>query len=539
LKRIIFLIIAAILVLGFVLPGCEGEDGEEEVLVQTTLTFDKGNSTIVVGIPGEATHATGYMALAGAGVAAAEINALGGIHINDDVGGGYHVYNYTTKFVETGEATVSPDGTLGITAMTTNKGLVNFFAGGFRTEAVDRYRDVVMKNDGSGMLFFDCGAATEALCHSVVTNYPEYRFFFKGTPYNEYFLGQSVVRCVDAAARAIRTAAGLNATCNLNATIVADNLAWAFDQVPAITSRLAAIHVTLCGGPYWVDPTGGTGTEMSNLLQNTIAAKKPVFIIPVLSSNAGVFYDIYRNVWVPNALSVGINVLSQLKYPNLARLHNPPGVNQSYSAWEIILDTWGDGVTFTAKTAGFLSGFATAITGIMGYPEYPLYTAATYDVLWAMKGAIEACAVYNTTTLKATADADAIIQWLENPAHAQTSTTGKVMYYPKWDGTTYCGANPALTAAQVAGLYPSAAYVKCDWAMPPHTTHDLVYGPGYLTGLGTQWQWDGVNTWKKVGVWPMVISGLPTDQYGSWSFVYNGTVPIVIPPNVSGNASCS
>ena len=540
-KRIIFLIIATLLVLGLVLPGCTGEGEGENPLVQTTMTFDKGgvNNTIVVGIPGEYTHATGGMAYLGAVVAQSQINGAGGILIKDATNA-THAYNYTIKFVETGEATVDPTGTLGVTAMTTNKGLVDWFAGGFRTEAVDKYRDVVMKNDGTGMIFYDCGAATEALCHSVVTDYADYRFFFKGTPYNEYFLGTSVVKCVDAVAKAIRTAAGLNATCALNACIVADNLEWAMDQAPLIQSELAAINVRLAHAIIWVDPTAAdAGAEMSGVLQNQVAPCHPVIIIPVLSSNAGIYYDALRAVWVPNAISVGINVLSQLKTPWVAKLGNPPGANQTVNAYEVELDTWAFGTNMTSKTYGFLATWAAYFGATHGgFVEYPLYTAATYDVLWTMKAAIEACAVYNTTSGVATCDADTLIQWLENPANAQLSSTGKAQFYPKWDGTTLCSGKPALTSAQVAALYPSATYVKCDWAMPGHTTHDLVYGPGYLTGLGCQWQWDGAS-WVKVGVWPMVVAGGATDQYGNWNFAYNGTQSLVIPANVSGNATCA
>jgi hypothetical protein len=540
LKKIAFMIVGILMVLGLVLPGCTGGGGGGGgvTLTPTTMTFDKQAGQIVVGIPGELTHATGTMANVGASLAAAMINGGGGIVIQDDVGGGNHSYNYTIKFVETGEATVDPTGTAGVTAMNNNKNLVDFFAGGFRTEAVDKYRDVVMKNDGTGKIFYDCGAATEALCHSVVTNYPNYRFFFKGTPYNEYFLGDSVIHCIDAVAQQIRAAAlAANITLHapINATIIADNLEWAFDQVPTITGQLAAINVTLVHAAIWVDPTAAdAGAEMSNVLQNTVAPLDPVIIIPVLSSNAGIYYDIYRAVWVPNAMSVGINVLSQIKHPWIGNLgHDPAGnLTLPYCAYEVELDTWADGVNMTALTYPFFSAFFATMAGIWGHTEYPLYTAATFDVLYTMKAAIEANAVYNTTSGVASADTDDIIKWLENPANAQTSTTGKAKFYPKWDGTTYCGANPALTAAQVAALYPGAAYAACDWDMPPHTTHDLAYGPGKLTGIGAQWQWDaGASYWIKVGVWPIAGSG-QIDQYGNWSFSYPGTQALVIPPAV-------
>jgi hypothetical protein len=71
--------------------------------------------------------------------------------------------------------------------------------------------------------------------------------------------------------------------------------------------------------------------------------------------------------------------------------------------------------------------------------------------------------------------------------------------------------------------------------MPPHTTHDLIYGPGWQTGIGAQWQWDAAaGVWRKMGVWPRVIPGANlVGQYGDWSFAYPGTVSLIIPPHVT------
>ena len=53
------------------------------------------------------------------------------------------------------------------------------------------------------------------------------------------------------------------------------------------------------------------------------------------------------------------------------------------------------------------------------------------------------------------------------------------------------------------------------------TLHDVVWGPGYLTGLGTQWQ-DG----KLVGVWPNKWKAVPEAP----EITYKGIVPYKIPP---------
>jgi len=517
-RRIFFLIMAAILVIVWVLPGCTGEPTPQPVL----YTFEDGK--INVGVAGELNYTAGAMQWLGAVLAQEAING-GGI----DIDGVSYILQLIP--IDTGEATADSSGLTGVSALTAVIDDVEFILGGFRTEAVEVYRDVAMEK---GVIFIDCGAAAEALQHSVVDDYISYRFWFKGTPYNEYFLGQSVVRTLGAVGMKLREAMGVAADYTLNATIVADNLAWAYEQVVVISNLLAGINVNLVDGPYWVNAAGSTA-DMQNAL-TSIAGLDPQFIIPIFSADAGVLYDVLRASYVPNAMSVGVNVMAQLKSPwgagNLTAA--PPG--GPACANEVILDTWAEGLEQTEKTGPFLAAVMNSTSG-----EYPLYTAATYDVLLDLKAAIEAVAWYDAVNGTAYARADDIIQWLEDPANAQVTTTGLTMYYPR-PGTKAAG-KPALTEAQVRTLYDldsynyTYTYDARDWTMPPNTTHDLVYGPGRLTGIGAQWQWDATaGEWKKVGVWPMDFGDeydeALTDQYGCWNFAYNGTQALVIPENV-------
>ncbi|HXZ30173.1 MAG TPA: hypothetical protein VEG43_03320 [Dehalococcoidia bacterium] len=517
-KRIIFLIMASLLVIGLILPGCATSENLRPVL----YVFKDGK--IDVGIAGELNSTAGAMQWAGATLAQEAINRNGGV----DIGGVSYIVELVP--IETGEETVDPSGLTGVINLTAAIDNVNFVLGGFRTEAVEVYRDVAMDK---GMIFIDCGAAAETLQHSVVDDYAGYRFWFKGTPYNEYFSGESVVRILGAVAMKLRGEMGVAANYTLNATIIADNSEWAWKQVVVIRELLGGINVNLVRDPYWVDATGNT-IEMQTAL-NTTAGFDPQFIIPIFSANAGVLYDELRASCIPNAMSVGINAMAQLKSPWSANLTTaPPG--GPACANEVILDTWAEGLNQTSKTAAFLAAFMNFTSG-----EYPLNTAATYDALFGLKAAIEAVAKYNAVNGTAYAKADDIIKWLEDPANAQVTTTGNITYYPR--PRTAAAGKPALTEAQVRSLYDldsynyTYTYEAKDWTMPPHTTHDLVYGPGRLTGIGAQWQWDATaGQWKKVGVWPMDFGDeydeALTDQYGCWNFAYNGTMALVIPQNV-------
>lgn len=518
-RRIVILIMAGLLLIGWVVPGCSGGPRPEPVL----YTFENGK--VNIGVAGELASTAGGMQWAGALLAQEKTNSNGGI----DIDGVSHILELVP--IETGEESVDPTGVTGVLNLTAAIEGLDFILGGSRTEAVEVYRDVAMENE---VIFINCGAAAEELQHSVVDDYAGYRFWFKGTPYNEYFLGQSVVRTLGAVATRFRENMGVATNYTLNATIIADNLAWAYRQVVAIMGLLDGINVKLVRDPYWVDATGST-VAMENVL-TSIAALDPQFIIPVFSADAGVLYDVARASYVPNAMSVGINLLAQLRSPWAGSVANPPGESQPACAYEVILDSWAEGVEQASTTAGFLEAFMTYSGG-----EYPLYTASTYDAVLMLEDAIEAVAWYDAEDGLAYAWADDIIEWLEDPANVRVTTTGLAAYYPL-PGTTAAG-KPALTEAQVRSLYDLASYNDTytfdarDWTMPAHTTHDLAYGPGLLTGIGAQWQWDAAaGQWKKVGIWPMDFGDEYdeplTDQYGCWNFAYNGTKPLVIPQSI-------
>ncbi len=518
-KRIVLLITVSVLLIGLVLPGCVSPPPPEPVL----YAFEDGK--INVGIVGELACTTGEMQWAGAVLAQQEINGNGGIDING--------VSYILELVpvETGEETVDPTGVGGAVNLTAVIDSLDFVLGGSRAEAVEAYRHAAMEK---GVIFINCGAAAEALQHSVVDDYEGYRFWFKGTPYNEYFLGHSVVKTLGAVATKLRESMVVPTDYTLNATIIADNLPWAYEQVVVITGLLKGMNVNLVGGPYWVD-SGGNAAEMQNVL-TSIGGLDPQFIIPVFSADAGVLYDALRASLVRDAMSVGINVFARLKSPWTDDLANPPGEGQPDCAYGVMLDTWAEGSKQTEKTAAFLASFMTSSGG-----EYPLDGAAIYDALLGLTEAIEVVAWYDAEEGVAYAWADDIIEWLEDPSNAQVTTAGLRAYYAR-PGTTASG-KPALTEAQVRSLYDLGSYNHTytydakDWTMPAHTTHDLAYGPGLLTGIGAQWQWDAVaGRWKKVGVWPMDFGDeyddALTDQYGCWNFAYNGTKPLIIPQSI-------
>ncbi len=154
------------------------------------------------------------------------------------------------------------------------------------------------------------------------------------------------------------------------------------------------------------------------------------------------------------AASVGINVEAQKE-----GFWDATG---GYGEYETTMNTYAPGVKITDQTIDFGERFVEDVG------EFPTYCAGTYEALYVLKDAIEAAG---------TLDSDAVIVELEKTDY--TGTAGRIVF---------------------------------------DENHDVVWGPGYVTGLGVQWQ-DG----EMECVWP------PAD--GSWEgVVYEGAVTYELPP---------
>jgi branched-chain amino acid transport system substrate-binding protein len=555
LRRILFVIVGVLLVLGLVLPGCGGGGGAADT-----------RPAIKIGIAGPIGYAQGDNHLEGAEMARDQIN--GSNFTTDGVNVGGTLYKITLVEIHTNEV-LDPTGADGLAAMQSKIGQVDFVLGGFRTEAVLAYRDVVMN---AHKIFLDCGAATEILQHSVADNYAKYKYWFKSTPPNELFLAENTGKMFYMLVVMAQQAAS-NATWLPRVAVLAENADWTLLSRIGAYAKYAPKHllcgeynnVTNCGMPgIFTVSTVATQTEMNSVLNLiTTANPAPNMIMTIMSGPCGVTYaNTVGNYFDPRILTYGINVEAQRQ--------GFPGVAQ-YASGMIFQDAWAPGLEVTNTTAQFVSDF------VSEFGTRPIYTAGTYDALNALVQAIE------------TADSlssDTIIPVYENQAYP--ATLGLTAVYPRWDGATN-GTNPyyglpgytqpstyALCQTQVLDFYPwltSASYSNGtakiawtwnanDWTMAPHTTHDIVYGPGWVTGSFSQWQ-NISGTLTDVGIWPKAwypgpfanlttqqfIAGvLPSlnattlyglqslylwDKWGWWDFEYPGTGTVDIAPWVT------
>jgi branched-chain amino acid transport system substrate-binding protein len=439
-KKILFLFFACLLLVALVLPACAAPAAE---------------NVIKVGIIGPMTFPEGEHQWMGAEMGAKKVNDGGGIKIGDQT--------YTIQLIKADDNEVlsTTDAASAMEKLiTVDK--ADFIYGGFRTEAVFPMQDVAMNYK---KIFFDYGAATAALCGKVNEDYDHYKYFFKGTPFNEYYLVNNIFMVTAMVNEQLKKELNID---HVKVAIIAEKLEWAEAMVTLAEARLPSMGMEVVG--TW--RPSDTATDVSAEL-TAIAAKEPQMIFCIFSGPVGITFAKQQVELDVPACSLGIFVEAQKS----AFMEATGGKGLYFTT----LNTYTREVAYNNLTQPFVTEFVNT------YNQVPLYTAATYDGMLLLKTVLEKAQ---------SLDADALIPVIEDTS--SPITAGKVAYYKLGD------------------------------TCPPNCAHDLVYGPGYVTGVCSQWQDTDPITGSKA-VWPQPYTGVPD----AWKDLkYGGTYPYVIPPNV-------
>jgi len=489
-------------------------DGDHSI----TANFEE-TPTITFAVAGPMTEAPGEHHWWGAELARDEINSGPGVN----VGGRYHQIELIQ--VDTNEVSGTPEES--VAALEAAIDNVDFVVGGFALESVVAYREVAMD---AKRLFMNCGPSYGSLQYSVVENYDRYKYWFKSMMINDVFIVRAVLTLTTTIGMTLKSALAscgeavaedyrVPETGKLRVAILAEN-ATPYSDVGAVAEGYLPLLGFTVVGTWLVSPAA---TDITTELSQ-IAAKKPHII-----------FTAFSGLGFPGVGTVYSKQKTELGIPAMTMGINTGGALQSHWAdtegkcnGEIQLDCWSEGLENTLKTIAFFNAFV-AKTG-----QYPVYTAGTYDAIYSLTEAVEAVSVAhgwrNIAEVIDPANIDALIQYLETSSY--TSAAGTSVYYPIPEVDLGNGAY-ALSEEQVRTLYRGlGTYSQGDWlcraSAGPHIAHDIVYGHGYATGIGSQWQ-DG----HKVGVWPIDLGDdydAPlTNQYGCWNFEYPGTADVVIP----------
>jgi branched-chain amino acid transport system substrate-binding protein len=245
----------------------------------------------------------------------------------------------------------------------------------------------------------------------------------------------------------------------IKVAIVAEKAVWADPMVEAAKGVIPKMGMEVVG--VW--RPSAVATDVTAEL-SAIQKSGANMIFTMFSSSVGIPFARQAGELKIPAFQVGINVEAQKDGFWEA--------TKGMGNYVFTMNTYARGVEVNELTKPFMD------TYIKRFGETPAYTADTYSaIIHALVPAIEAVG---------SLDADKIVAYME--AHESLVPSGKIKYEKDAQGKP---------------------------------THDLTWGPGYLTSLGVQWQ-DG----KLVGVWPNKWVPAP----GAPEVTYKGMAPVKIPP---------
>lgn len=245
----------------------------------------------------------------------------------------------------------------------------------------------------------------------------------------------------------------------VNVAIAAEKAMWADPMVEAAQGVFAQMGMGVVG--IWrPSPVAADVTAELSAIQRSGAH----MVFTVFSSSVGIPFARQAGEMKLPAVQVGINVEAQKDAFWQA--------TQGKGNYVMTMSTYCRGVEYNDLTAPFVE------TYVKKFGETPTYTSDTYAaIVYTLKPVIEKAG---------TLDPEVLIPLMEKDEHLTPS--GRLGYIIDEKG---------------------------------RQTHDLKWGPGYLTSLGVQWQ-DG----KLVGVWPNRWKATPEAP----EITYKGIVDYKIAP---------
>jgi branched-chain amino acid transport system substrate-binding protein len=245
----------------------------------------------------------------------------------------------------------------------------------------------------------------------------------------------------------------------IKVAIVAEKAMWADPMIPAAEATIPKMGMEIVGVWRPSDKATDVTAELS-----AIQRSEAHIVFTIFSASVGITFARQAGELKIPAMQVGINVESQKDGFWEA--------TQKMGNYVFTLNTYARNVEQNELTKPFVD------TYIKRFGETPTYTADTYAaIIYTLAPAIEKVG---------TLDSDKIAAFMENDVHK--APTGTIAYLKDAEGKPL---------------------------------HELRWGPGYVTGVGVQWQ-DG----ELKGVWPNKWKATPEAP----EITYKGVVPVKIPP---------
>lgn len=395
------------------------------------------SNLIKIGILGDTKDISGVHAWNGAFLAAKEINQAGGTSI----GGSLYYIGLVSE--DTDEANPMLDVSKGIAAAEkmVNQHAPDFIVGGYRTEALLSYLEVIMDNH---VPFISIGADADILCQNVLDNYARYKYFFRTMPLNSTaFAGEFIAYIITLSSYL----GGVYGGTVDKVAILREDLGWTIPMSAALNAYLPMFGLTVVEDIAF--PITVTLPEMASYWAQIDAAEAQI-TIPLISAEGGILMMDEYEVMQPGCLVAGIDKLSQFD----TYWEDTNGACQYEVIPQPVYKT-----NKTSLTLPFWNSF------IDMYDEEPFYTGAgAYDSIKLLVDAVNETQSLNP---------DIIVGKLEGYDHT----------------TPFQGASGLIAFTPSHGLlegWPYNTYLFCQWnsygTKEVVSTYNSVYPDSIATG---------------------------------------------------------
>ncbi|MHA2281564.1 MAG: ABC transporter substrate-binding protein [Promethearchaeota archaeon] len=309
-----------------------------------------------IGLLDDMGHITGDNAWKGALLAAKEINEAGGININGSI---FYIGIVSEDTDEADPNLVTSKGIDAANRMINNHN-PHFVTGGFRTEALLAYQEVILD---AKIPFLSTGATNDIFCQNVNDFYARYKYFFRIMPLNSTSMGGELITYY------LNLADYLNATYGATAlkfAILREDLIWTEPWANVLQTYLPILNpgITFVSDIRF-DITLQAVDMQTHL--NSLQASGAQIVIPIISGQAGILMSQEYASLQPNYLLAGLNLIAQCDsyWADTA----------GSSDYEIVMQSVYN-VSKTFKTRLFWENF------VNDYGEEPYYTGiGSYDAV--------------------------------------------------------------------------------------------------------------------------------------------------------------
>jgi branched-chain amino acid transport system substrate-binding protein len=270
------------------------------------------------------------------------------------------------------------------------KDKVDFVVGGFRSEAVLAMQDIAME---AKKIFIGVGSSHNELCNRVAKNYDTYKYWFRSSPFNDTYLGQTSFIFLGTVGAILKQSLNIP---KVKVAIVGEKAMWVEGMVKAAEGMIPKMGMELVGVWRPSDKATDVTAELS-----AIQRSEADIIFTIFSASVGITFARQAGELKIPAAQVGINVEAQKDGFWEA--------TQKMGNYVMTMNTYARGVESNENTKAFVDGY------IKRFGETPPYTADTYSaIVYTLVPVIEQLG---------TLDSDKLIPVMETRVHKGASST--------------------------------------------------------------------------------------------------------------------